>query len=183
MNTAAYPGRCPQCGRDEYTFPQPEAQPTSPMPDLAKVRECIVQIDRFAVAHADCGEIESYCAEALHILDALPNQSGARELDAAHAEIERLKTLLRLIEECSEVTKVACKSGRFGADYTNPATGKPNSYELKQECADLTVVMDAATVTTDQEFLDFRSAKRAKLDEWKQRETHWAAAPSPDREG
>lgn len=85
-------------------------------------------------------------------------------------EWNAMLALVRLIEECSEVQKVACKSLRFGPEYTNPETGKPNSAELQKECADLSVAMDQTTDCYSDDFLSMREAKRNKIEAWKSKE-------------
>lgn len=115
-----------------------------------------------------------------------PEASGVDLAKAALvAEISRLKEIIRLIEECSEVQKVACKSGRFGADYTNPATGQSNAQELKQECADLTVVICDAVDTDNEEFISMQRAKREKITQWKRVEDESVALlnPAPGKDG
>lgn len=72
----------------------------------------------------------------------------------------------RLIEECSEVQKVSCKTLRFGPEFTNPNTGLPNIRELKIECADLVEVIFDLFDLEDGEFLAMREMKREKIKEW-----------------
>jgi hypothetical protein len=67
-----------------YLATQPEAQPTSPMPDLAGVRNAL---QAAAMQLEQLGEVPELIAPieaALRELDALPNQSGAREWQPTH---------------------------------------------------------------------------------------------------
>lgn len=68
--------------------------------------------------------------------------------------------LVYLIEECSEVIKVASKILRFGSDDFNPDTNIRNSDALRDELCDLQAVLELFEV--DPDFMD--QAIEAKLD-------------------
>lgn len=61
-----------------------------------------------------------------------------KKLDDQLTEGERVR-VIRLIEECSEVTQEATKLLRFGALNHHPAdnTKERNVYRLERECGDL----------------------------------------------
>ena len=52
--------------------------------------------------------------------------------------------LVKLMEECAEISKAASKAYRFGLDGENPVTNKTNSEELREEIGDLLAVSDLA---------------------------------------
>lgn len=78
--------------------------------------------------------------------------------------------LHRLIEECAEVQKAACKMLRFGAGFINPKTGIANAHELRQECADLSVVIEQAVNCSGVDWEKMRADKAEKIEKWKFRE-------------
>lgn len=68
-----------------------------------------------------------------------------------------------LIEECSEVQKVACKALRFGLDDTNPATKNSNRAELAHEINDLLAIIREIGFI---ESLEDQAKKMAKVNYW-----------------
>lgn len=68
-----------------------------------------------------------------------------------------------LIEECSEVQKVACKALRFGLDDTNPATKNTNWAELAHEINDLLAIIREIGFL---ESLEDQANKMAKVNYW-----------------
>lgn len=68
-----------------------------------------------------------------------------------------------LIEECSEVQKIACKALRFGLDDTNPSTKNSNWAELGHEINDLLAIIREIGFM---ESLEDQAKKMAKVNYW-----------------
>ncbi len=61
----------------------------------------------------------------------------------AHPDYEHIGSpVIRFIEECSEIIKVACKGDRFGWDLCHPSRSGTNLQELKSEWADVQLTFD-----------------------------------------
>ncbi len=82
--------------------------------------------------------------------------------------------LVKLMEECGEVTQVAAKTHCFGFDFQNPKTGDFNRTELADEIGDVLGLVD---MLADRGLIDIkrvqkkRAAKAAKVLKWHRRST------------